>query len=155
MSAFSFHTYSAEETANLARKLAEKLQPGDVITLNGDLGAGKTTFTKGLARGMGIKRNVNSPTFTIIKEYAGRLPLFHMDVYRLDGEEDLGFDEYFDSEGVTVIEWAERIKDRLPEERLAVEIRLCSETERTITFKPNGDRYVLLCEELKNESTGH
>lgn len=96
-----------------SEKLGSLLQPGDVLALEGDLGAGKTTFTKGLAKGLDIKRNVNSPTFTIIKEYHGRLPLYHMDVYRVeDSFEDLGFDEYFDGNGVTVVEWAHLVKEQ-------------------------------------------
>lgn len=93
-------------------RLATLLKAGDV-PLEGDLGAGKTTFTKSLAKGLGIERNVNSPTFTIIKEYkSGRLPLYHMDVYRLGDEfEDLGFDEYFEGDGVTVVEWAHLIEE--------------------------------------------
>ena len=100
-----------EETARFAHELAQKLSSGDVLALEGDLGAGKTAFTKGLAKGLGVTRMVNSPTFTIIKEYMGRLPLYHMDVYRVsESEEDLGFDEYFDGDGVTVVEWAHLIK---------------------------------------------
>ncbi|WP_205628903.1 tRNA (adenosine(37)-N6)-threonylcarbamoyltransferase complex ATPase subunit type 1 TsaE, partial [Acinetobacter baumannii] len=86
----------------LAEQIGRLAEPGDVLTLSGDLGAGKTSFTQGLARGMGVNGVVNSPTFTIIKEYMGRLPLYHMDVYRMEDElEDLGFDEYFYGEGVT------------------------------------------------------
>ncbi|GAB7387810.1 tRNA (adenosine(37)-N6)-threonylcarbamoyltransferase complex ATPase subunit type 1 TsaE [Bacillaceae bacterium] len=114
---------SSEETQRLAEKMAPLLQPGDVIALEGDLGAGKTTFTQGLARGLGITQVVNSPTFTLIKEYAGRIPLYHMDVYRLEEEgEDLGFDEYFYGDGVTVVEWPSRIREALPPERLQVRI---------------------------------
>lgn len=152
MDTYRFNTDSSEDTMELAGWLAEKLGPGDVITLKGDLGAGKTVFTKGLARGLGITRNVNSPTYTIIKEYNGRLPLYHMDVYRLEsGEEDLGYDEYFEGEGVTVIEWAERIKERLPSERLDIAIERTGENDRIIMIKPVGSRYVSLCEELYNE----
>lgn len=155
METFDFRTKSPAETMFFARSLAEKLQPGMVLTLNGDLGAGKTTFTKGLAEGLGIKRNVNSPTFTIIKEYQGRLPLYHMDVYRLEGsEEDLGYDEYFEGDGVTVIEWAERIADRLPSERLDLTIRRTGENDRTITLEPVGDRYVSICKEMHHEGFG-
>ncbi len=145
--------YSEEDTLNLANHLATLLKPRDVITLEGDLGAGKTTFTKGLAKGLGIKRTVNSPTFTIIKEYTnGRLPLYHMDVYRLkDSDEDLGFDEYFHGSGVTVIEWAHIIKDQLTEHLLAIEITFLSEQKRKIRFKPIGYRYEDLCEEFFNE----
>lgn len=156
MGTFSLHTSSPEETASFAYALARKLSIGDVITLNGDLGAGKTTFTKGLAKGLGIKRNVNSPTFTIIKEYTGRLPLHHMDLYRLDhGEEDLGLEEYFEGQGVTVIEWADRIAERLPPERLNINIQVTADNDRTLTLDPSGNRYVSLCKELENEGFGH
>ena len=113
---------SIEETERLAHTIASLLQPGDVLTLEGDLGAGKTTFTKGLAKGLGIQRTVNSPTFTILKQYEdGRIPLNHMDVYRLgDQAEDLGWDELFYGESVTVIEWAHLIQDELPENRLDI-----------------------------------
>ena len=111
MMKFEWSSHSAEDTANFSKHLATLLQPGDVITLEGDLGAGKTAFTKGLALGLGVQRNVNSPTFTIIKEYQGTMPLYHMDVYRLeDSYEDLGFDEYFEGNGVTVVEWAHLIE---------------------------------------------
>lgn len=147
-------TESAEETMAFADKLASHLSSGDVLTLNGDLGAGKTTFVKGLAKGLHIKRNVNSPTYTIIKEYNGRLPLYHMDVYRLENDsEDLGYDEYFDGDGVTVIEWADKIADWLPEERLNLFIRRTSETGREIKLKPAGNRYEALCKEIENESS--
>ncbi|HEX6923222.1 MAG TPA: tRNA (adenosine(37)-N6)-threonylcarbamoyltransferase complex ATPase subunit type 1 TsaE [Bacillales bacterium] len=155
MEEIRFDTNSFEETMAFARDLAAKLEQGDVITLSGDLGAGKTTFTKGLAEGLGIKRNVNSPTFTIIKEYHGRLPLYHMDVYRLEsGEEDLGYDEYFEGEGVSVIEWADRIAERLPAERLNIKIQRTGENDRLITLAPTGNRYVSLCKEISNENLG-
>ncbi|MFT4416898.1 tRNA (adenosine(37)-N6)-threonylcarbamoyltransferase complex ATPase subunit type 1 TsaE [Fredinandcohnia humi] len=142
-------TNTPEETFHFSNRLAERLQPGDVLTLEGDLGAGKTTFTKGLAKGLGITRTVNSPTFTIIKEYQGRLPLYHMDVYRLENsEEDLGFDEYFDGEGVTVVEWAHLIKEQLPKNRLIISIKHIGDTMRKITVQPLGERYEQLCEEL-------
>lgn len=142
-------TQSEEETKQFAEKLAERLQPNDVLTLEGDLGAGKTTFTKGLAKGLGIKRVVNSPTFTIIKEYAGRLPLYHMDVYRLEeSDEDLGFDEYFEGDGVTVVEWAQFISDQLPNDYLSMTIKRVDETKREIILTPHGQRYETLCKEL-------
>lgn len=150
-----FHTTSTKQTRRLAATLAEKLQAGDVLALDGDLGAGKTTFTKGLAQGLGIKRVVNSPTFTMIKEYAGRLPLYHMDVYRLDGSgEDLGFDEYFEGGGVTLIEWAATMAEWLPAERLNIEMRRAGEGERDIFVDPHGKRYALLCEEMRHEDFG-
>ncbi|WP_137792227.1 tRNA (adenosine(37)-N6)-threonylcarbamoyltransferase complex ATPase subunit type 1 TsaE [Bacillus sp. E(2018)] len=142
MSTYQYETKSAEETMSFAEKLGSILQKGDVLTLAGDLGAGKTTFTKGLAKGLGVTRTVNSPTFTIIKEYSGRLPLYHMDVYRLeDSDEDLGFDEYFSGEGVCVVEWAVFIEDYLPEERLELVISHKGDDKREIQLKPIGSRY--------------
>jgi len=149
MNEYIVRTKSTEETLQFSKKLAQKLQPGDVITLEGDLGAGKTTFTKGLAVGLDITKNVSSPTFTIIKEYNGRLPLYHMDVYRLeDSYEDLGFDEYFEGQGVTVVEWAHLIEDQLPNELLQIKITHGEENSRILSITPKGKRYEMLCKEL-------
>lgn len=149
MREFEIVTHSAEETTALAFKIGELMTGSSVITLEGDLGAGKTTFTKGLAKGLGIERNVNSPTFTIIKEYKGRLPLYHMDVYRVEDEyEDLGFHEYFEGEGVTVVEWAHLIADQLPNNRLDIQILYQGDGERKIILKPLGEKYVELCKEI-------
>ncbi|WP_431028212.1 tRNA (adenosine(37)-N6)-threonylcarbamoyltransferase complex ATPase subunit type 1 TsaE [Lysinibacillus sp. LZ02] len=146
---FEKHIYTIEETQALAHRLAELLESQHTITLEGDLGAGKTTFTQALAKGLGITRTVNSPTFTIMKQYNGRLPLNHLDVYRLaDSDEDLGWDEIFYGDAVTVVEWAHLIASELPEERLAITITRINDTERTFTFKPMGEKYVQLCEEL-------
>lgn len=147
--AFEKYITSVEETQALAQRLAALLEPQTTITLEGDLGAGKTTFTQALAKGLGITRTVNSPTFTIMKQYNGRLPLNHLDVYRLaDSEEDLGWDEIFYGDSVTVVEWAHLIEEELPKERLGIEISRISETERKFIFKPMGAQYVQLCEEL-------
>ncbi|MRG87341.1 tRNA (adenosine(37)-N6)-threonylcarbamoyltransferase complex ATPase subunit type 1 TsaE [Salinibacillus xinjiangensis] len=149
MKSFKISTSSPEETMNFSANLANKLQPGDVITLEGDLGAGKTTFTKGLARGLNIKRTVNSPTFTIVKEYEGDLPLYHIDAYRLEhNEEDLGFDEYFEGDGIVVVEWAKFIADYLPEERLNIEITYQEQDGRIIELLPQGQRFEKMCREL-------
>ena len=146
---FDININDLEETQALAQKLAEIVEPQDTITLEGDLGAGKTTFTQAFAKGLGITRTVNSPTFTIMKQYNGRLPLNHLDVYRLeDSDEDLGWDEIFYGEAVTVVEWAHLIERDLPGERLAIEIRRVDENARVITLIPYGKRYELLCEEL-------
>lgn len=151
MSNYEVKTESEQQTMKMAERLALLLKPGDVITLEGDLGAGKTTFTKGLALGLGIKRTVNSPTFTIVKEYEGELPLYHMDVYRLeDSDEDIGFNEYFHGSGITVVEWATFIKDYLPEELLHVTIRYVDEHTRALTFVPKGDHYQEVVRELLN-----
>ncbi|MDQ0430722.1 tRNA threonylcarbamoyladenosine biosynthesis protein TsaE [Planomicrobium stackebrandtii] len=140
---------SPEETESFAAELAELLEPRDLITLEGDLGAGKTTFTKGIAKGLGIQRMVNSPTFTILKQYSGRLELNHFDVYRLENsDEDIGFDEFFSSEAVSVIEWATFIEEYLPKERLNITINRQSEEARKITLHPIGRRYEKLCREL-------
>ncbi|NQD66395.1 tRNA (adenosine(37)-N6)-threonylcarbamoyltransferase complex ATPase subunit type 1 TsaE [Bacillus haikouensis] len=149
MDQFEIMTNTPEETGEFAERLARYLEAGDVITLEGDLGAGKTTFTKGLAKGLGVKKTVNSPTFTIIKEYKGRMPFYHMDVYRLDDSfEDLGFDEYFEGEGVTVVEWAHLIEDQLPQELLSLSIHREGDTTRKIVLKPYGERYNELCKEI-------
>jgi tRNA threonylcarbamoyladenosine biosynthesis protein TsaE len=149
MNQYKFHTNSAEDTAQLAEKLAKLLKSGDVIALEGDLGAGKTTFTKGLAKGLEINRTVNSPTFTIIKEYHGRLPLYHMDVYRVESAfEDLGFDEYFEGDGVTVVEWAHLIEEQLPAERLTILLYHEEDDNRSIVLDPKGKRYEQLCKEI-------
>jgi len=149
MNQFELNTMNSNETDQFAAKLAGFLRPGDVISLEGDLGAGKTTFTKGLARGLGIKKIVNSPTFTIIKEYHGRMPLYHMDVYRVaDSGEDLGFDEYFDGDGVTVVEWAHLIETQLPVNRLTIYLYQEGHENRKIVFEPQGERYEQLCKEI-------
>lgn len=146
---FEKQVHALEETQALALKLAELVEPQYTITLEGDLGAGKTTFTQSFAKGLGIKRTVNSPTFTIMKQYEGRMPLNHLDVYRLEGsDEDLGWDEIFYGDAVTVVEWAHLIEEELPKERLAIEITRIDETSRKFIFKPMGEKYVRLCEEL-------
>ncbi|WP_096155862.1 MULTISPECIES: tRNA (adenosine(37)-N6)-threonylcarbamoyltransferase complex ATPase subunit type 1 TsaE [Bacillus] len=152
MSKYEIHTTSSDETMKQAEEMARLFMGGEVLLLEGDLGAGKTTFTKGLAKGLDIKRNVNSPTFTIIKEYQGRLPLFHMDVYRLeDSDEDLGFDDYFSGDGVCVVEWAQFIEEFLPKERLEVSIFHQGDSERMIILEPIGTRYEQLCKELTRQ----
>ncbi|WP_026039125.1 tRNA (adenosine(37)-N6)-threonylcarbamoyltransferase complex ATPase subunit type 1 TsaE [Sporolactobacillus vineae] len=148
---------SPEETMAFAGKLAGILEPDDVLTLSGDLGAGKTVFTKGLAKGLGIQEMVSSPTFTIIKEYrSGRLPLYHMDVYRISDEEDIGLEDYFDQGGITVIEWAENIPSWLPADYLNVVITRLDEKARKITFTAHGPRSEHLYREImKDEDTGN
>ncbi|QHS24128.1 tRNA (adenosine(37)-N6)-threonylcarbamoyltransferase complex ATPase subunit type 1 TsaE [Virgibacillus sp. MSP4-1] len=149
MNSYQIRSKSADETMAFASRLAKQLQPGDVITLEGNLGAGKTTFTKGLAKGLDIKRTVNSPTFTIIKEYEGIYPLYHIDAYRLgDHEEDLGLDEYFEGDGITVVEWAKFIEDELPEEYINIQIRYTEDDGRFIELNPIGERFEKLCREL-------
>ena len=140
-----------KETQKLGYEIGKLLFPGSVVSLTGDLGVGKTTFTKSIAKALNIKQVVNSPTFTIIKEYEGDLNLYHMDVYRISDKEDLGFDEYFFNDGITVIEWAENIKSLLPYERLNIVLKKISENKRIIEINPLGNKYEYLCEVLKNE----
>ena len=143
-------TYSEEETIELAQNIEAEKFPNMVICLQGDLGSGKTMFTKGFAKAMQVEEEITSPTFNIIKEYtSGELPLYHMDVYRLDGKvEDLGIEEYYTKGGVTIIEWADMIPDYLPEERLDIKIKSSNEDEdkRTITLIPHGSKYEEVCE---------
>lgn len=119
-------TNSPQETKELGKKMAERAKPGDVFTLVGDLGVGKTVFTQGIAEGLGIDEPVNSPTFTIVQEYeSGRMPFYHFDVYRIgDPEEmvEIGFDDYIYGDGLCLIEWADLIEEILPEKRVAIRI---------------------------------
>lgn len=140
-------THSEAETIELAENLESEKFPGMVICLNGDLGSGKTMFTKGFAGAMAIPE-ITSPTFNIIKEYEGELPLYHMDVYRTDGKVDnLGLEEYFDKGGVTIIEWSDMIEDILPSERLELKFKIVDEDTRVITVKAYGDAYVKVCDD--------
>ena len=135
------------ETIEFAENLESEKFPDMVICLNGELGSGKTVFTKGFANALGIRESVTSPTFTIIKEYEGELPLYHMDVYRLDGNtEGVGIEEYFSKGGVVIIEWANTIKDILPENRLDIKIKVAGENSRVLIVTPHGKEYEELCE---------
>ncbi|MGP4060353.1 tRNA (adenosine(37)-N6)-threonylcarbamoyltransferase complex ATPase subunit type 1 TsaE [Halobacillus sp. H74] len=149
MAIYEWKSFSSDETKAFAEKLGERLQPGDLLTLEGDLGAGKTTFTKGLGKGLGVKRTINSPTFTIMKEYQGRFPFYHMDVYRLeDSDEDLGFEEYFEGSGVTVVEWAQFIKEFLPAERLDITINYKDDSTRLLTLQSRSEHFEEICKEI-------
>lgn len=134
-----------DATIALGKKIGQQLVAGDVLVLDGDLGAGKTTFTKGLAAGLEIPDIIKSPTFTIIHEYQdGRLPLYHMDAYRLEngGTEDLGLEEYFDGDGVSVVEWAEFVEDELPTDFLAIHFkRTGDDNTRILEFEPHGQHF--------------
>ncbi|NJP38684.1 tRNA (adenosine(37)-N6)-threonylcarbamoyltransferase complex ATPase subunit type 1 TsaE [Alkalicoccus luteus] len=142
-----WHSASEEETKAAAETLAALLKPGDLIALSGDLGAGKTTFTKALGAAFGVTELINSPTFTIMKEYEGRHPFYHMDAYRLeDSMEELGLDDYLEH-GVLLVEWPEMIDDILPKERLQVTIRYDGPSERTMTAEAFGSRAGQLLED--------
>ena len=147
---YKYISYNEGETIELAQNIESEKFPKMVICLMGDLGTGKTVFTKGFAKAMEIDEDITSPTFNIIKEYtSGELPLYHMDVYRLDGKvEDLGIEEYYSKKGVTIIEWADTIEEFLPKNRLDIKIKSSSEDEnkRVITIIPHGKKYEELCE---------
>lgn len=150
----TFETSSAEDTRALAASLGRLLHPGDVLCLIGDLGAGKTTFTQGLALGLGLPHDepVNSPTFTLVAEHpGGRLPLYHFDVYRLpdsSGLYDLAFDEYLDGDGVVVIEWADKIADALPAERIDVALTADGPDRRRLVMAAFGVNAEAVLEDL-------
>ncbi|HHU70243.1 MAG TPA: tRNA (adenosine(37)-N6)-threonylcarbamoyltransferase complex ATPase subunit type 1 TsaE [Thermoanaerobacterales bacterium] len=146
-------TYSPDETFNIGTKLGKLFIEGDLICLEGPLGAGKTHITQGFANGLKIKDHVSSPTFNIIKEYhEGRIPLYHMDLYRLTEPEeliDLGYEEYIYGNGVTVVEWADKAQGMFPEERLIIKLEYgVNITTRVIEFMPLGDRYKQLVDDF-------
>ena len=137
MSAGQITLHTLEDTADFATKIANAARPGDIICLDGDLGAGKTAFTQELAKGLGVPDScyVTSPTFSILQEYPGRIPLYHMDFYRLSDEsevEDLGFEEFFYLSGLTVIEWSQRAGTLIPATRLRLTITITEELARKV-----------------------
>ncbi len=135
------YTSSPEETYEFAKDFAKELSPGEILCMYGDLGAGKTLFAQGVAAGLGITDHVNSPTFTIVNEYEGRLPLYHFDVYRISDPDEMyeaGFDDYINGEGVCLIEWAELIEDIIPTPRKKITIlrsKTNPDSEREITIE--------------------
>ena len=135
------------EMIELAQNIESEKFKNMVICLNGELGSGKTVFTKAFADAMEVKESVTSPTFSIIKEYMGDMPLYHMDVYRLDGVTDgVGIEEYFNKDGIVIIEWADTIKDILPDNRLDIKITVTGENKRNLTINAIGKEYEELCE---------
>lgn len=141
-------SHNEEELINWGQRLGSLLQEQDVLVLTGDLGAGKTTFTKGLAQGLGIKQMIKSPTYTIVREYEGRLPLYHLDVYRIGEDPDsIDLDDFLFGEGVTVIEWGELLEDSLPDDYLKLTL-LKKEDGRELVFESQGRRSQELLEEL-------
>lgn len=140
-------TRSEKETIELAQNFESEKFPNMIICLDGELGSGKTVFTKGIANALGIQESITSPTFNIIKEYDGELPLYHMDVYRLDGNTDgYGIEEYFTKGGVVVIEWSDTIKNLLPKEYLHIKFKVADENKRVLVLTPYGKQYEDLCE---------
>lgn len=146
---FKITTNSERETFEIAQNIESEKFPNMIICLDGELGSGKTMFTKGIANALGINESITSPTFNIIKEYDGELPLYHMDVYRLDGVTDgVGIEEYFTKGGIVVIEWADTIKHILPKERLDIKIKIAGENKRVLVIKPYGRAYEEICEDV-------
>lgn len=147
---YKITTHSEEDTIEIAQNIESEKFPNMVICLIGDLGSGKTIFTKGFAEALGIDENITSPTFNIIKEYTGgESNLYHMDLYRLDGDvRNLGIEEYYEKGGVVIIEWADMIEDYLPEERLEIRFKIVDEDTRVLVFKPYGTKYEELCEAI-------
>lgn len=144
---YKITTKNEKETIELAQNFESEKFPNMIICLDGELGSGKTVFTKGIANALGIKESITSPTFNIIKEYDGELPLYHMDVYRLDGNTyGYGIEEYFTKGGVVVIEWSDTIKDILPNEYLHIKFKVVDENKRVLILTPHGQKYDDLCE---------
>jgi len=152
MKTFKFISKSPEETMKLGEKLGELAQPGDIFLLTGNLGAGKTCLTQGIARGLKSQDYALSPSFVLMRQLNGRIPLYHIDLYRLDNLAeiaDLGLDDYLYGEGLSVIEWAEKGLALLPAEHLLIKINYLSDNERSIEFTPAGKRYEKLLAQLK------
>ena len=145
---YKFISYNEMDTIELAQNLESEKFPNMIICLDGELGSGKTVFTKGFADALAIKENITSQTFNIIKEYtAGEMPLYHMDVYRLDEDsDDIGIEEYFNKNGVVIIEWSSMIKNILPKERLEIKFKINDENKRTLIITPYGKKYEEVCE---------
>ena len=144
-------SFSAEETFDIGKQIGENAKAGDIYTLNGDLGVGKTVFTQGVAAGLGITEPVNSPTFTIVQVYEeGRLNFYHFDVYRIGSSDemyDIGYEDYINGEGVCIIEWANLIEDILPDEYLHIELKY-KDMSREMILNPVGEKYEKIVEEL-------
>ena len=154
MTALKFHSNSPEQTQRLGVHLGKLARLGDIFLLAGNLGSGKTCLTQGIAWGLGVKEYAFSPSFVIIREYHGRLPLYHIDLYRLDHIEEiveLGLEEYLYGNGICVIEWAEKGMAALPRENLLITINYISVTDRTLILEPNGNHYIQLLESLSTD----
>ena len=137
-----FVSASNEQTIQIGQTLGKYLKPGDVVLLIGDLSAGKTTITKGIGQAIGVKKIINSPTFTIVKEYRGKFPLYHLDLYRLDGlNQDFDLEEYIEGDGLCVIEWPYQVKEILPKEYLEIFLERLDQNNRRIKISSHGKRY--------------
>jgi tRNA threonylcarbamoyladenosine biosynthesis protein TsaE len=157
MQSLAFNSHSPEQTQILGRYLGKLAQKADVLLLTGELGTGKTCLVQGIARGLNVKQHAFSPSFVILRQYQGRLPLYHIDFYRLDCIYEiagLGLEDYFYGDGVCVIEWAEKGKQLVPQDYLLISIQYVttSPTGRSIRLKPRGRRYDQLVAQLKKET---
>ena len=144
---YKYTSRSEIDTMELAQNLESEKFPNMVICLDGELGSGKTVFVKGFASALGINDNITSPTFNLVKEYVnGELPLYHMDMYRVEeNDKNIGIEDYFVKNGVTIIEWSELITDLLPEERLNIKIKVIDENTRVLVLEPHGTIYEEIC----------
>jgi tRNA threonylcarbamoyladenosine biosynthesis protein TsaE len=152
-----FITHSIVQTQKAGEHLGQLLELGAVVLLEGDLGAGKTTLTKGIAAGLGVVGYVNSPTFTLVNEYRGRLPVYHLDCYRLESAAealDFGIEEYLYGDGVSLIEWPQRIAEILPTEFLRIKLTYLADTKRSLRFEPVGAYYIELVTNFKKTAFG-
>ena len=152
---FCLTTTAPEQTERAGELLGDLARPGDYVSLIGDLGAGKTCFVRGVARGAGVPPGIpiTSPTFTLLNIHHGRLPLYHFDLYRLGGDadvEELGFGDFFAGDGLCLVEWAERLADELPVERLEIRFEHLDESERRLEFRAFGERYERLLQEISS-----
>lgn len=144
-------TKSPEDTQKLGKEISKLIKPSDLLAFYGELGAGKTCLIQGISQGLEVKDYVISPSFTIINEYKGKIPIYHFDLFRLINIEeiiDLGYEEYFYGEGLSVIEWAEKIENLLPRDHLKIDIKFKSYYERTISLIPQGNRFRIFLKEL-------
>jgi tRNA threonylcarbamoyladenosine biosynthesis protein TsaE len=154
MNKIELESHSAEQTQQLGYYLGQIAQPGNIFLLSGNLGSGKTCLTQGIARGMDIQSAVTSPSFVLVREHYGRMPLYHMDLYRLDDIEEivnLGLEQYFESEGLCVVEWAEKGITVFPAEHLLINLEYLPETDRKIIIQADTEGYRNLLEELKGK----
>lgn len=145
---YKFTSRCEEDTLELAENIESEKFPGMLICLNGELGSGKTVFVKGFAKALGIEETVTSPTFNLVKEYnESEMPLYHLDVYRLDEDDkSIGLSDYLNADAVVIIEWAEIIENQLPEERLDIKFKVIDDDTRVLVFEPHGKQYEDLCE---------
>ena len=148
-------TKSPDDTIEWGKRIGKRLQPGDVIALYGDLGAGKTTLTRGIAAGLELDADIHSPTFTLIHEHAGLIPLYLVDLYRLSGDDEvefLGLEEYMYGDGVTIIEWADRMDSSLPVQRLDITLKMAGNDIREMILRSDSERIAAIIEALNADS---